>query len=481
MNSDLLPLAMNGETQRPLRPLKSRDVFKLVAGDQSWRLLRKLVGLLGWRERRLFRDEEEDNRRFNDPRFCGWKVLLNEDEPNRREIMGILAPLSELRQASVQEPLILPRLEPSEWQEWIETHLSPNEEGLRPFLLLVGSPQRIPFAFQALVSSQVRAGRLDFDDLQDLERYVAKVVACERGEGPLVERRFLCFAPHDGRDRATDVTCGHLARSVLERARRRLGLHVDELLEDQALAPRFKEAVQRRPAVVFAAGHGSVFPFAEPHIQEKYNGAVVCHRNGGSVPFVERSFSANDVNPGEEWLHGSVFFQFGCFGIGTPACSGYTHLRQAHRSLAPRDFTAALPRRLLALEKGPVGYIGHFDLAWVTSISARDETLNANRSRPFSRLLMSLLSGSRMGVALEELHALANRHAANIAQRLDGQWHDGQEISVRTLEALTDAFLLFKDAQNYMLLGDPAAFVRVPLDKNHLDVFEADPPVFRGD
>src|SRR4030095_9372635 len=56
------------------------------------------------------------------------------------------------------------------------------------YLLMIGSPQRVPFEFQAQFDLQWAVGRLHFDKVEDYASYAQKVVASEQGSGPARQR-----------------------------------------------------------------------------------------------------------------------------------------------------------------------------------------------------------------------------------------------------------------------------------------------------
>jgi hypothetical protein len=74
--------------------------------------------------------------------------------------------------------------------------------------------------------------------------------------------------------------------------------------------------------------------------------------------------AAEDVAVDRPFFEGSIFFQFACFGYGTPAESDFNHWTQGDVLInAPEDFIAALSKRLVSHPSGPLAVVAHLDLA----------------------------------------------------------------------------------------------------------------------
>jgi hypothetical protein len=178
-------------------------------------------------------------------------------------------------------------------------------------------------------------------------------------------------------------------------------------------------------------------------------------------------FAGEDIPMEEPFLEGAVFFQFACFGYGTPAESDYTHwLQNVPEKYAQEDFVAALPKRLLAHPRGPIAYIGHLDTAFLHGFAdpGEPQTLDRwhTRIEPFVAAINRLLGVQPSGLAMEDMnnrYSVCNAILTNTydrQQRGTLKWTD--ELGRRFL----DYWIIRSDAQNYMIFGDPAAHLRIP-------------------
>jgi len=123
--------------------------------------------------------------------------------------------------------------------------------------------------------------------------------------------------------------------------------------------------------------------------------------------------------------------------------------------LAPQPFVAALPRRLLTHPKGSaLAVIGHIDRAWGFSIQAPNTT--GAQIGPFRDSLGYILSGSPVGYALAQqfgarFATLSTMLLSAVSPTAPTQSNDRD---------LVRYWLERNDAQNYVMLGDPAVRVR---------------------
>jgi len=201
------------------------------------------------------------------------------------------------------------------------------------------------------------------------------------------------------------------------------------------------------------------FPPDDPR-QMPHQGALLCQdwpgprRHRGEIPH-DHYFAADDVGEGARLL-GTIAFHFACYGAGTPRLDDFpgNSLRIAD-VVAPRPFVSRLPRRLLGHPRGGVlAVIGHVERAWGYSI--RPAGLG-NRLLPFRNLLGRVLRGDPVGLATKDF---SDRYAASTMRILN--LTTGTNPGPKPREAEMKALWVERnDAQNYVLLGDPAVRLRV--------------------
>src|SRR5580698_2186543 len=137
----------------------------------------------------------------NDLTQAGWAILFASDADPA--IQPHLQPLIDLRKSQVQDPSlfkifsgstgVLPGQTAANWAQQrgvsLTAPVNPYQGGVPFYLLLVGSPDRIPFEFQALLKMQWAVGRLAFDDVEDDGRYAQAVVQYESPAFKPVQRK----------------------------------------------------------------------------------------------------------------------------------------------------------------------------------------------------------------------------------------------------------------------------------------------------
>ena len=87
--------------------------------------------------------------------------------------------------------------------------VNPYQGGVPFYLLIVGSPDRISFEFQALLKMQWAVGRLYFDNIEDYGRYAQKVVEYEsKTFTPVQSKNTAFWVTRNFGDAATAILCG---------------------------------------------------------------------------------------------------------------------------------------------------------------------------------------------------------------------------------------------------------------------------------
>jgi hypothetical protein len=416
--------------------------------------------------------EAEPTIDLRDPRAAGWTFLVGADDPNRDDIVDVLRPLAEQRgMANPQSPLIFEGGD--DWFEWLLVNYSSLDMNQVPhYVLIVGGPDQVPFHFQAFLDTAAAVGRLDLS-LNDLRAYVDKLIRLEKADDPVARQQAVFFAPdaglrQDGTYDATYFSRRYLAMPLIDRVMAQ-GFDVHPMLGEEAEKAALMEALSgATPALVFTASHGLGAPDQPLDVQKHVNGAICCQRTGREGSTADWLFMGDDVPADEPFLEGSVFFQFACFGYGTPAESDFMHWLGGVEMNGQADFVAALPKRLLANPRGPVAFIGHVDTAWLHGFDDPDSPHLIEpydmRIAPFAQALNKLLRVEPVGRAMEDMN---QRYTVTNAQ-LTGAWDRLQRGRIQATpefwSRVASTFITRSDAQNYLVFGDPAARLRISDD-----------------
>lgn len=418
-----------------------------------------------------FRQEVERERHpdLGDPHVAGWTFLVNGDDPSVNDIIRTIHPLAEHRKMSdPTSPLVFNNEAEEDWRWWIgENYRSPDVEEIPHYILIVAGPAFVPFRFQAFLDIVASVGRVYFDSMNDLDAYVKKIIRLEKADAPVVDRTVLFFAPDGGPDDPTFFSRLHMAEPLSEYTRTDLGLNTQDIVRDEATKQRLSNACNAsNPALVYTASHGVGAQNESLDIQKRYNGAICCQ--GFDVnPGMMNLFSADDISYDAPFLEGSVFFQFACFGYGTPAYSDFMHWFGQPELNSEEDFIAALPKKLLAHPRGPIGYIGHVDATWLHGFADPENPLIIDRWHkrifPFKKAIDELLACQPLGRALSTMNEEYNFGNSYLSSLWDRIQRGGHEMTLERNSRLVNTFIKRSDAQNYMIFGDPAARLRIPL------------------
>lgn len=409
-----------------------------------------------------------------DPRKAGWTFLVNASDPRREEYVQTLGPLAAHRgMTDPHSPLLYNGEGPDEWLNWLnDNYFSRRLEGAEvpQYILIVGTPKHVPFLFQSVLDTVANVGRVDFDDMDDFGQYVAKLIRLETAEDPSVAKEVLVFAPDAGLPDPTYFSREYMALPLVGHIRNELGFKARTLFGPDATKKNLRRAFDSgAPALVYTASHG-LGALGEPLVvQKQYNGAICCQKTGQEKRQEDRLFMADDVPLDKPFLEGAVFFQFACFGYGTPAQSDYSHwLDGFPERYADEDFVAALPKRLLAHPRGPIAYVGHLDTAFLHGF-ANVEDLNIperwhKRIAPFVQAVDYLLGVQPSGLAMNDMNTRYSAYSTILANTYDRQQRGTLQWSPDVKARFLDSWITRNDAQNYMIFGDPAARLRIPAE-----------------
>lgn len=325
------------------------------------------------------------------------------------------------------------------------------------YLLIVGDVSEIPYRFQYELDATYLVGRIYFKTLEAYARYAHSVVAAEKGDLRLPRRAVFFGTAHEN-DRATQLSSEMLVEPLAQKLEeKRRNWQVDLLSPAECSKARLESLLGRgdAPALLFTASHGVGFDKGDL-LQLPFQGALLCQDLEAIDETIARRhyLGAEDIADDFQ-LHGLVNFHFACFGAGTPQRDSFTRPdRKRPAIIAENDFLAALPGRLLSHPNGgALAVIGHVDRAWTYSFKWGGA---GQQTTTFQETLLRLMSGKRIGWALDEF----NIRYAQIAVRLTGILDIAENIPP-TIAELAGLWTANNDARGYALLGDPAVFLPV--------------------
>lgn len=351
------------------------------------------------------------------------------------------------------------------------------------YLLLVGSPEKIPFTFQYQLDVQYAVGRLHFDSLDEYAAYARMVVQAETHGVPL-PRRLSFFGVANPDDPSTQLSQKYLVQPLHEILKKNPhGFAIDAVAPQRASRAQLQSMLGGvdTPAILFTAGHGVEFGNGDPK-QLAHQGALLCQDWPGPKhhgAFKEDFYFAGDHLPSDANLRGMMVFGFACYGAGTPKFDEFAHQSgdpKNRKAIAPRDFVASLPMRLLGHPRGGcLAFIGHVDRAWGYSY-AWPGARSKSQTAAFESVLLRLLQGMPVGYALEYFNERYAELSTVLAQQLQ-EIDNGMDCDPYELAAMWTAN---NDSKGYVVLGDPAARLRFSDQPNAVTLIPSVPAAVRS-
>jgi hypothetical protein len=334
------------------------------------------------------------------------------------------------------------------------------------YLLIVGSPEEIPFHFQYQLDVQYAVGRIHFDQLGDYANYASTVVAAE-AEAAAQASDVAFFDPVNPGDDLTKNSAEKLVQPLYQQLHRKFGPeHIHPPLAGEAFKENLKGFFggEETPNLLFAACHGVEFPKGDNR-QLRHQGALVCREwpgpdaGPGELPEPpDYYFSADDLADGDD-LKGMIAFFFACYGAGTPRFDEFSKrdFKEKAETITDRPFVAALPKRMLSLPNGggALAVIGHVERAWgVSFLGDRKEEQIA----VFQSAVQRLLEGVPVGYAMEYMNGRYAALSTELNAAIERKETFGMRVSDYDLAQLWTAS---NDARGYIVIGDPAVRLRV--------------------
>ena len=449
-------------------PLSDRQLTSRILGP---RRDRAEEGDLRWWNRRYEKTSTDRSPAEDvdplDLASSGWGVIFVESASDTTAIREALRPLLEHRKEQAgdrYDDLVYKRGETKDaFLRRNKVEQGPAHPDQLPYyLLIVGSPEDIPYRFQYLLDLQYGVGRLFFEDVESYARYAESVVAVERDDrhDVLPEMRFFSVAHED--DAATQISERRLVRPL----HRHLSRERDYW--DIEWTPRGqKDGLTRllggdeTPALLFTATHG--VGYRRGHSKQMDNqGAILCQDwpGRGNRLKPEHYFAAADLGENAK-VQGLIAFFFGCYSAGTPQHDNFPPAPLTNPiERAPRPFLSPLARRLLSHPNGSaLAVLGHVDRTWTRSFG----TGRGMGYLHFVSLLKRLLDGHPVGSAMDWMNERFAEISTELTDVLDTheeavrfQGRTGAAPRALDRAQLAGLWRANNDARNFVVLGDPA-------------------------
>jgi hypothetical protein len=415
----------------------------------------------------------------NDLTQAGWAILFASDADPAIQVQ--LQPLIDLRKSQVQDDKLFqiflgnrgvgPGQTAASWAQQrgvsLTAPVDPYQGGVPFYLLIVGSPERIPFEFQAMMKMEWAVGRLHFDNMDDYGRYAQAVVQYEsKTYTPIQRKSAAVWITRNYGDPATAMLCGALSEDFLATnnllgARRQFT--TQPFVNDKATKAQLIEILRGNvpggpPAVIFTGSHGCDYSGADVVTQTKMQGCLLTQDwMPGNPANSTNQFCADDV-PADAQLLGTMGFLFACFSGGCPTVNGYYFNKDGSPiTIAPTPTVSRLPQTLLS--RGMLAVIAHVDLAFPYAFQDVAGTPQVQAVRTPLELLMS---GKRAGLAADSLSLMWSSRSSQLdSMRAAAPGTAANAAPTPAAAAVAQMTIARDDAKNYIVLGDPAAQLRV--------------------
>ncbi len=327
-------------------------------------------------------------------------------------------------------------------------------KGVPYYLMIVGSPETIPYTFQYQLDVQYGVGRIYFEKLEDYARYANSVVQAETTNFAR-SKSATFFGVSNPDDRATSMSAESLIKPL---AGQFTDAYKDWNVNLVAPANATKANLTNymggkdTPSLLFTASHGMGFKPTDNRLLP-HQGAILCQDWPGPkarLPITDSFyFSADDIAADAD-VFGMFAFVFACYGGGTPKLDNF--YRQAfgtQKEIAPYAFMAQLPLKLLSHPKGgALGVFAHVERAWGSSISWDGAV---NDVATFDSTVKGLINGKPAGAATEYFNERYAEISTMLTEEIDNTSPENQD-DVK----LAGMWTSNNDARNYAFIGDPA-------------------------
>jgi hypothetical protein len=336
--------------------------------------------------------------------------------------------------------------------------------GVPYYLLIVGSPEDIPFEFQYSLDTFWAVGRLHFETPDEYRSYANSVLEYETASSVTQSRNVAMFATEHDFDSATQSFVRNVAQPMADPAQPRGPIGSAQRFDllsfvgKKATKETLRDILRGTlplgsPALLFTGTHGLEMA-PDDELQSEKQGALVCQDwQGFGEIRPEHYFAASDL-PSDAHIHGLIHFFFACYGAGYPRLDDFSRGGVNQRILSNQASISRLPQKMLAHESGALACLGHVERAWSYSFLNKKGDSQASN---FRDVIARILKGDRVGNATDQFNLRWTVLSAELLTCLEEKEH-GATV---TLNDLSNRWVARNDARNYIILGDPAVQLRV--------------------
>jgi hypothetical protein len=326
------------------------------------------------------------------------------------------------------------------------------------FLLIIGSPKEIPWAFQYRLQLEASVGRLDLDPA-GLERYIDALMSDWSGANlqrttPVVWA--VDHGPQDITRLMRRTIADRLANAFATDAGKEFTMQGGTLADETSSAAALITALHdRKPAFIATSSHGVTAPLDDSKAMAASLG----------IP-VDRDFTALslDALTGAWSPNGVIWYAHACCSAGCADSSSFTGVAAATSKLgqtldaltALGARSAPLPQRLLGGPGPARAFIGHVEptFDWTLRDTRTGQTTTAHIVEAFYNQLHRA-SKPPLGLAMQSYYRSVGAMWRDVASTRDqvNTFKAGATDELRRLR------LIACDLESMVLLGDPTVTV----------------------
>jgi phosphatidylserine/phosphatidylglycerophosphate/cardiolipin synthase-like enzyme len=405
----------------------------------------------------------------------GWGVIFAAATPaaEKQAIKDALKPLLDLR-ASQAGDLFKVFDDANGYQQgvsadqWLSARGSALNvvdptQGVPYYLMIVGSPSEIPFEFQYDLDTYFAVGRLSFDSPKEYAQYAQNIVNFEKTG--VQQKTIAIFNTRNDGDRATALLHDQVAVKLangdgnLKPLGGPQGYSISTRLADMATKSELLkilggQAEGGTPAILFTGSHGVAFSMADPQQRAKQGALLTQDWAGPGSQIGPATYLTAAELPSNTALNGLLHFFFACYSAGCPKQDTYSYgPGNQPVQIAKETLVSRLPQQLLL--QGAQAVIGHIDRAWAYSFQTNTGQAMV---QSFRDPLVRLLQGRRIGDALDVFDQRWSVLSAGLLTLVQNR-----EVMPNSVPAsvMANRWVARDDARNYIVLGDPAARLKV--------------------